>query len=83
MIPHPSRACCSLFNPLFGALQHQGFGMRSFGESTSQAIDKAGVGALTTNRDRGRPHGFSPPTPPDMRVRIRRFGGLSHLRMVN
>jgi len=27
----------------------------------------------TTNRDRGRPHGRRPPTPPDIRVRIRRF----------
>jgi len=27
--------------------------------------------------DRGEPHSSSPPTPPDMRVRIRRFGGLS------
>ena len=30
-----------------------------------------------TDWDRGKPHGSSPPTPPDMRVRIRRFGGLS------
>ena len=29
-------------------------------------------------RDRGEPRGSSPPTPPDMRVRIRRFGGLSY-----
>jgi hypothetical protein len=29
------------------------------------------------NRDRGDGHPSSPPTPPDMRVRIRRFGGLS------
>ena len=29
------------------------------------------------DRDRGKPHGSAPPTPPDMRVRIRRFGGLS------
>ena len=28
--------------------------------------------------DRGKPQGSSPPTPPDMRVRIRRFGGLSN-----
>ena len=28
-------------------------------------------------------HGSSPPTPPDMRVRIRRFGGLSYRRTVN
>ena len=28
------------------------------------------------NRDRGEPHGSSPPTPPYVRVRIRRFGGL-------
>ena len=26
--------------------------------------------------DRGKPHGSSPPTPPDMRVRIRRFEKL-------
>jgi len=35
------------------------------------------------NRDRGKPRGSSPPTPPDMRVRIRRFGGLSNYRTVN
>ena len=35
------------------------------------------------NRDRGRPRDLSPPTPPDMRVRIRRFGGLSHQRTAN
>ena len=29
------------------------------------------------NRDRGRPRSLAPPTPPYMRVRIRRFGGLS------
>jgi hypothetical protein len=29
------------------------------------------------NRDRGEPRGSSPPTPPYIRVRIRRFGGLS------
>jgi hypothetical protein len=30
------------------------------------------------NRDRGKLRGSPPPTPPDMRVRIRRFGGLSN-----
>jgi hypothetical protein len=35
------------------------------------------------NRDRGEPHDSAPPTPPDMRVRIRRFGELSHKRTVN
>src|SRR5712671_4900778 len=30
-----------------------------------------------TNRDRGEPRGSAPPTPPYVRVRIRRFGGLS------
>jgi hypothetical protein len=29
------------------------------------------------NWDRGEPHSSFPPTPPDMRVRIRRFGGIS------
>ncbi len=29
------------------------------------------------NRDRGEPRGSAPPTPPYVRVRIRRFGGLS------
>src|SRR3954463_11716895 len=29
------------------------------------------------NRDRGEPRGSAPPTPPYIRVRIRRFGGLS------
>src|SRR6202011_3032936 len=29
------------------------------------------------DRDRGEPRGSSPPTPPDIRVRIRRFDGIS------
>jgi len=33
--------------------------------------------AINPNRDRGRPHGRSPPTPPCVRVRTRRFGWLS------
>src|SRR6516162_7295789 len=32
------------------------------------------------NRDRGKSRDSSPPTPPDVRVRIRRFGGLSRPR---
>jgi protein-tyrosine-phosphatase len=31
------------------------------------------------NRDRGDDRSSSPPTPPHMRVRIRRFGGLSYV----
>jgi len=34
----------------------------------------------TRNRDRGKPRGSSPPTPPYMRVRIRRFRDLSRGR---
>ena len=34
-------------------------------------------GLLFRNRDRGDGRPSSPPTRPDMRVRIRRFGGLS------
>ena len=33
--------------------------------------------AKLRNRDRGKPHGSAPPTPPDMRVRIRRFRDVS------
>ena len=43
----------------------------------------AGIDIGNANRDRGKPRGLSPPTPPDMRVRIRRFGELSHFRTVN
>ena len=32
---------------------------------------------VQANRDRGEPRGSAPPTPPDIRVRIRRFAGLS------
>ena len=38
---------------------------------------------VEVNRDRGEPRGSAPPTPPDMRVRIRRFGELSYSRTVN
>src|SRR3954453_5787370 len=31
---------------------------------------------LGTHRDRGEPRGSAPPTPPYVRARIRRFGGL-------
>jgi len=41
------------------------------------------VSMAPLDRDRGKPRGSSPPTPPDMRVRIRRFGGLSNYRTVN
>ena len=34
---------------------------------------------LNGNRDRGEPHGSTPPTPPCVRVRTRRFGRLSAL----
>jgi hypothetical protein len=33
--------------------------------------------AAPTQSDKGEPHGSAPPTPPDMRVRIRRFRDLS------
>jgi hypothetical protein len=37
-------------------------------------------GALDHNRDRGEPRGSAPPTPPYIRVRIRRFGQFIRLR---
>ena len=37
----------------------------------------AGILSVAANRDRGEPRGSSPPTPPYIRVRIRRFAGLS------
>ena len=46
------------------------------------AISKSRV-EEARNRDRGEPHDSAPPTPPDMRVRIRRFGELSQERTVN
>ena len=39
--------------------------------------DQHAVVLAAVNRDRGEPRGSSPPTPPYIRVRIRRFGGLS------
>jgi HEAT repeat protein len=44
------------------------------------AKDREAVDLLTemVNRDRGKPRGSSPPTPPYMRVRIRRFGWFSY-----
>ena len=46
------------------------------------AIYEPAVGgrAERPNRDRGESRDSSPPTPPDVRVRIRRFGGLSRPR---
>ena len=35
------------------------------------------VNVYARNRDRGEPHGSTPPTPPCVRVRTRRFGWLS------
>jgi hypothetical protein len=42
----------------------------------SRARKCRGVIGGIANRDRGEPRGSSPPTPPDIRVRIRRFAGL-------
>jgi hypothetical protein len=38
------------------------------------------AGDAQKDRDRGESRDSSPPTPPDVRVRIRRFGGLSRPR---
>lgn len=41
-------------------------------------ISRANAGCLySRNRDRGNSHPFGPPTPPNMRIRIRQLGGLS------
>ena len=40
-------------------------------------LDLSGIAPLKENRDRGESRGSSPPTPPYIRVRIRRFIGLS------
>jgi hypothetical protein len=55
---------------------------KSDGSSVSEAWRITEI-VEPANRDRGEPHGSSPPTPPDMRVRIRRFGGLSNQRTIN
>src|SRR5215470_4986936 len=36
--------------------------------------------SVIPKRDRGTPHGATPPTPPGIRVRTRRLGGLIGLR---
>src|SRR5262244_790563 len=41
---------------------------------------RPGLVGLTPNRHRGNGRPLSPATPPYMRVRIRRFGGLSGIR---
>src|ERR1700730_12743863 len=38
-----------------------------------------GCPSRVNDRDRGEPRGSAPPTPPYVRVRIRRFGGLSSM----
>ncbi len=43
----------------------------------AQKLGHPGHPARACGWDRGEPHGSSPPTPPYVRVRIRRFGGLS------
>ena len=47
--------------------------------SSSSCPFEAAAHSRSSNRDRGEPRGSSPPTPPYIRVRIRRFGGLSGL----
>ncbi len=42
--------------------------------------DRAPPFESSGDRDRGESRDSSPPTPPDVRVRIRRFGGLSRPR---
>jgi hypothetical protein len=48
---------------------------RTFTFELSNMLGTLGIG--------GKPRGSSPPTPPYMRVRIRRFGELSDYRTVN
>src|SRR5215469_11147689 len=56
---------------MLGVMRHpHGRGTESrSGPASKQASQNA-------NRDRGASHDASPPTPPDVRVRIRRFAGL-------
>jgi hypothetical protein len=50
-----------------------------FTTSLEQLVDGK-VAPENENRDRGAPHDTAPPTPPYVRVRIRRFGELCGLR---
>src|SRR5436190_7896642 len=43
---------------------------------TGLALPPAPAGAVSVDRDRGEPRGSTPPTPPCIRVRTRRFAGL-------
>src|ERR1700740_3704763 len=61
--PSPGRPCASLSLHLHQVVK------RTFTFELSNM--------LGTHRDRGKPHSSAPPTPPDMRVPIRRFGGVS------
>ena len=45
----------------------------AIGTSMAAFVWMALIGAAFKNRDRGRPHGLLPPTPPGIRVRTRRF----------
>src|SRR6202022_3036592 len=57
----------------------KGKGLKSETQATSScpALCRASTSCFhETNRDRGEPRGSAPPTPPYVRVRIRRFGGV-------
>src|SRR5262249_15793982 len=66
-----------------GSKVTDGFGPRGQ-DSSGQSETRGGTNSDPTffgNRDRGEPHGSAPPTPPDIRVRIRRFDGLGGSRV--
>src|ERR1700690_206994 len=70
--PPPSGLSLSLMRPFPAAL------IRMWPMSTrGNKPENDDPAILAPNRDRGEPRGSSPPTPPYIRVRIRRFGGLS------
>src|SRR5215207_818214 len=63
------RFCCKA-----GAVKHTAGLRGKLGASLTSGYSQPGQ---ANNRDRGEPRGSAPPTPPYVRVRTRRFGGLS------
>ncbi len=74
--PRPINPAESTTNPSAQETQRQNPYLGSVPQpSTGMLLRLSLAGAI--DRDRGKPHGSAPPTPPDMRVRIRRFESVT------
>src|ERR1035438_2840744 len=71
-----SRLCSTLLSDPASRRKPLRFAITSPPSGCEEDLHPQAINHARRNRDRGESHLSSPPTPPDKRVRIRRFDGL-------